>query len=86
MADLQCNIIDRKIFFTKLIESVSKFYEKDYVGHSIGLRNLHIMVLSENYKPERFEYARNLSIERVAFLTEVQVQVEEESVNYLYFL
>jgi hypothetical protein len=44
------------------------------------------MVLSENYEPERFERAKNLSLERVIFLNEVQIIVEADSTNYIYFL
>jgi len=79
-------VIDREIFFTKLIEAIKKSYDKDLIGHSVGMRNLHIMILSESYVPERFERAENLSIERAEFLGEVQIQVERESVDYLYFL
>ena len=79
-------VIDRQIFFTKLVDSVKESYDKDYISHSIGMRNLHIMVLSENYEPERFERAENLSIEREIFLGEVQAQVEIQSTDYLYFL
>lgn len=86
MKGLHCNIIDREIFFTKLVDSIKKFYDKDLVGHSVGMRNLHVMILSESYEPERFERAKNLSIERAEFLGEVQVQVEIQSVDYLYFL
>ncbi len=86
MTDLQCDIIDRQIFFTKLIDSITEFYDKDYYGHSIGLRNFHIMIMVENYEPERFKKAVNLSNERIQFLTEVQMMVNEESNNYIYFL
>ena len=79
-------IIDGEIFFTKLVESIMESYDRDYVGHSIGIRNLHVMVMSENYEPERFEKTLNLSLERIIFLNEVQVKVETESTNYLYFL
>lgn len=79
-------IIDKHIFFTKLVEAVVESYDKDYVGHSMGMRNLHVMILGENYEPERFEKASNLSTERIIFLGEVQTKVEIESVNYLYFL
>lgn len=86
MKDSLTNVVDREIFFTKLIKSVSEFYDKDYAGHSTGIKNLHIMVLLENYEPERFKHAQNLSIERKTFLNEIQVKVEIESTNYLYFL
>lgn len=79
-------VIDREIFFTKLVDSIKEFYDKDLVGHSVGMRNLHVMVLSESYDPGRFERAENLSLERAIFLGEVQVQVEIQSVDYLYFL
>jgi hypothetical protein len=79
-------VIDREIFFNKLVDSVIESYDKDLVGHSVGMRNLHVMVLSENYEPERFERAQNLSIERAIFLGEVQAKVETESTHYLYFL
>ena len=79
-------VIDREIFFNKLVDSIIESYDKDYVGHSMGIRNLHVMVLSESYDPKRFERADNLSIERVVFLGEVQVRVERESADYLYFL
>ena len=71
-------VIDRHIFFTKLVDSVIQSYDKDLVGHSMGMRNFHVMVLSESYEPERFE--------RAVFLGEVQVQVEIQSMDYLYFL
>ena len=86
MKGSRCKIIDRHIFFTKLVDSVRESYDRDYVGHSTGIRNLHIMVLSESYESERFENAINLSLERVLFLNEVQIKVETESTNYLYFL
>lgn len=86
MRNSYSNIIDRQIFFTKLVSSISEFYEKDYYGHSMGLRNLHIKIMSENYEPERFKKAVNLSKERVQFLTEVQTMVNEASGNYIYFL
>jgi len=79
-------VIDKEIFFTKLVDSIIESYDKDYVGHSMGIRNLHVMVLSESYDPKRFERADNLSIERAIFLGEVQVKVETESIHYLYFL
>ena len=79
-------VIDREIFFTKLVDSVIQSYDKDLVGHSMGMRNFHVMVLSESYEPERFERAQNLSIERAVFLGEVQAQVEIQSMDYLYFL
>jgi len=65
---------------------LAEVIDKDLVGHSVGIRNLHVMVLSESYEPERFERAKNLSMERTMFLTEVQVKVETESTHYLYFL
>ena len=79
-------IIDREIFFTKLVESIMESYDRDYAGHSVGIRNLHIMVMSENYEPKRFERAKNLSLERIIFLNEVQIIVEADSTNYIYFL
>ena len=79
-------VIDRDIFFNKLVDSILESYDKDYVGHFPGVRNLHIVILGENYEPERFEKTSNLSIERAIFLGEVQVKVETESTNYIYFL
>jgi hypothetical protein len=79
-------VIDKHIFFTKLVEAVTESYDKDYACHSTGIRNLHVMVLMENYESERFEKASNLSAERILFLGEVQVKVETDSINYLYFL
>lgn len=86
MRNFYSNVIDKQIFFTKLVDSISEFYENDYYGYSMGLRNLHISVMSENYEPERFKKAVNLSKERTQFLTEVQAMVNEESSNYIYFL
>ena len=86
MKGSRCEIIDREIFFTKLVDSIRESYDKDLVGHSTGVRNLHIVILGENYEPERFERADNLSIERTIFLGEVQAKVETESNNYIYFL
>jgi hypothetical protein len=54
----------------KLIRDVTWFYDP-YV------RCLHLVFLEEMFNPERFENTANLSAERVAFLTEVQEEVDK---------
>jgi len=60
----------------KLIRDVTWFYDQYYKGDPY-VRCLHLVFLEEMFNPERFENTANLSAERVAFLTEVQEEVDK---------
>jgi hypothetical protein len=60
----------------KLIRDVTWFYDQYYRGDPY-VRCLHLVFLEEMFNPERFENTANLSAERVAFLTEVQEEVDK---------
>jgi hypothetical protein len=60
----------------KLIRDVTLFYDQYYRGDPY-VRCLHLVFLEEMFNPERFENTANLSAERVAFLTEVQEEVDK---------
>ena len=58
----------------KFIRDVTWFYDQYYMGDPY-VKCLHLVFLEEMYNPERFTNTANLSEERVAFLTEVQEEV-----------
>ena len=58
----------------KLIRDVTWFYDQYYRGDPY-VRCLHLVFLEEMFNPERFKNTANLAAERVAFLTEVQEEV-----------
>jgi hypothetical protein len=59
----------------KLIRDVTWFYDQYYRGDPY-VRCLHLVFLEEMFNPERFKNTANLAAERVAFLTEVQEEVD----------
>jgi hypothetical protein len=59
----------------KLIRDVTWFYDQYYKGDPY-VRCLHLVFLEEMFNPERFKNTENLAAERVAFLTEVQEEVD----------
>ena len=63
-------------FLKKLIRDVTWFYDQYYRGDPY-VRCLHLAFLEEMYNPERFKNAEDLPAERVAFLTEVQEEVNK---------
>ena len=60
----------------KLIRDVAWFYDQYYRGDPY-VKCLHLVFLEEMFNPERFEKTANLAAERVAFLTEVQEEVNK---------
>ncbi len=60
----------------KFIRDVIWFYDQ-YYGGDPYVKCLHLVFLEEMYNPERFKNAADLSTERVAFLTEVQEEVNK---------
>ncbi|HAY38185.1 MAG TPA: hypothetical protein DCY53_01905 [Desulfobacteraceae bacterium] len=60
----------------KLIRDVTWFYDQYYKGDPY-VRCLHLVFLEEMFNPERFKNTENLAAERVAFLTEVQEEVDK---------
>jgi len=58
----------------KLIRDVTWFYDQYYKGDPY-VKCLHLVFLEEMFNPERFANTENLASERVAFLTEVQDEV-----------
>jgi hypothetical protein len=58
----------------KFIRDVTCFYDQDYRGDPY-VKCLHLVFLEEMYNSERFKNTVDLSAERVAFLTEVQEEV-----------
>ncbi|MDH4204608.1 MAG: hypothetical protein OEV45_03675 [Desulfobacteraceae bacterium] len=60
----------------KLIRDVTWFYDQYYMGDPY-VRCLHLVFLEEMFNPERFKNTANLAAERVAFLTEVQEEVDK---------
>jgi hypothetical protein len=59
----------------RLIQDVTWFYDQYYRGDPY-VRCLHLVFLEEMFNPERFKNTENLASERVAFLTEVQEEVD----------
>lgn len=53
---------------------VARFYDQDYMGDPY-VKCLHLVLLEEMYSPERFRISADLAAERVAFLNEVQAEV-----------
>jgi len=60
----------------KLIRDVTWFYNQYYRGDPY-VKCLHLVFLEEMFNPERFANTANLAAERVAFLTEVQEEVNK---------
>ena len=59
----------------KLIRDVTWFYDQYYRGDPY-VKCLHLVFLEEMYDPDRFANTANLAEERIAFLTEVQEEVD----------
>ncbi|PLX54251.1 MAG: hypothetical protein C0611_01005 [Desulfobacteraceae bacterium] len=59
----------------KLIRDVTWFYDQ-YYRRDPYVRCLHLVFLEEMFNPERFKNTANIAAERVAFLTEVQEEVD----------
>ena len=60
----------------KVIRDVIWFYDQYYRGDPY-VKCLHLVFLEEMYNPERFKNTADLAAERVAFLTEVQEEVNK---------
>jgi hypothetical protein len=60
----------------KLIRDVTLFYDQYYRGDPY-VRCLHLVFLEEMFNSERFKNTTNLAAERIAFLTEVQEEVNK---------
>ena len=58
----------------KLIRDVTWFYDQYYMG-DLYVKCIHLVFLEEMFDPKRFKNTRDLSAERIAFLTEVQEEV-----------
>ena len=68
------------IFYENLKRDIEKFYSDPFQDES--LRELHLSLLHENYQYSRFQNTENLEIERIKFLTELQLLVERHSLWY----
>ena len=68
------------IFYENLKRDIERFYNDPFQDES--LRELHLTLLHENYQYSRFQNTECLELERVKFLTELQVLVEMQSVWY----
>ena len=73
-------VIRKDIFLITLIQDVSKWYDKWYVGNLIAMKDLHIKMLLSYYDKERFVKCTSLCKERILFLTEVQ-EIVDISIN-----
>ena len=73
-------MINVDIFYENLKRDIEKFYNDKYQEES--LKELHLALLHENYQRSRFQNTENLEIERIKFLTELQLLVERHSLWY----
>jgi hypothetical protein len=63
----------------KLIRDVTWFYDQYYRGDPC-VKCIHLVFLEEMFDPERFKNTADLAAERVAFLTEVQEEVNNTTI------
>ena len=63
----------------KLIRDVTSFYNQYYRGDPC-VKCIHLVFLEEMFDPERFKNTSDLAAERVAFLTEVQEEVNKTTI------
>lgn len=78
-------LLNRDIFFMSLTKAVSDWYDEHYFADKIeveGKKAFHLQIMSDHYNHWRFIVCRNLNEERVKFLGEVQVLVDNSYKNY----
>jgi len=75
------SVIRKDIFLITLIQDISKWYDKWYMGDIIVMKNFHVKILLSHYDTDRFRKCNNLYEERIFFLTEVQ-DIVNINVNY----
>ena len=63
-------------FYRSLHQDISKFYDEVWFG-SGNMKEFHLSILKEHYRPSRFHNCGNLSVERDEFLIEIQDIVNE---------
>ncbi len=77
-------LLDKDIFFLRLVDSVSEWYDKHYFADKLeleGKKELHIQMMEDHYNHWRFIACENLHEERKKFLGEVQIIVD----NYQHY-
>jgi hypothetical protein len=66
------------IFYRGLKRDIENFYDNEFMGAEVT-RIRHLKLLDDSYNPRRFINCVDLETERIEFLTELQVKLEDQT-------